>query len=157
MIRNTIQKKSLLSPVLVPLPLGTIRPRGWLRNQLQIQANGLSGHLDEFWPDVRDSGWIGGDSDGWERGPYWLDGLVPLAFLLGDARLEAKARHWMEYILSHQREDGWLGPIKAKRSGNWYGRLDPWRLVFRKRSPITENTGDPAIPVADPAGLDVAM
>ena len=29
------------------LPVGSIRPQGWLRNQLQIQANGLSGHLDE--------------------------------------------------------------------------------------------------------------
>lgn len=163
MIRNTIQKKSLLSPVLVPLPLGTIRPRGWLRNQLQIQANGLSGHLDEFWPDVRDSGWIGGDSDGWERGPYWLDGLVPLAFLLGDARLEAKARHWMEYILSHQREDGWLGPIKAKRSGNWYGpTYDPWPVfVFLKAlTQYAETTGEPrAIPAMTRflQGLDVRI
>jgi hypothetical protein len=27
--------------------------------------------------DVRDSRWIGGDRDGWERVPYWLDGFVP--------------------------------------------------------------------------------
>jgi len=37
---------------------------------LQIQRDGLSGHLDEFWPDVAASGWIGGDAEGWERGPY---------------------------------------------------------------------------------------
>ena len=62
---------------LVPLPLGAIRPLGWLRDQLRVQADGLSGHLDEFWPSVADSRWIGGGSEGWERGPYWLDGIVP--------------------------------------------------------------------------------
>src|ERR1700756_2146389 len=34
------------------LPLGEVRPTGWLRRQLRIQADGMGGHLDEFWPDV---------------------------------------------------------------------------------------------------------
>ena len=37
-----------------------IKPEGWLRRQLEIQAAGLSGNLDKIWPDVRDSAWIGG-------------------------------------------------------------------------------------------------
>src|SRR5262245_39427380 len=54
--------KSPLSPnTFAPLPLGSIKPEGWLRQQLQIQADGLSGHLDEFWPDLGpNSGWLGG-------------------------------------------------------------------------------------------------
>ena len=55
-------------PALIPLPLGAIKPLGWLRDQLRIQANGLSGHLDEFWPSIADSKWVGGGSEGWERG-----------------------------------------------------------------------------------------
>jgi hypothetical protein len=86
-----------------PLPLGHLRPTGWLRQQLRIQADGLSGHLDEFWPDVARSGWIGGDAEGWERGPYWLDGLVSLAVLLDDATLRAKVDRWVEYIVTHHR------------------------------------------------------
>src|SRR5262249_14086549 len=62
-----------------PFPLGTIKPAGWLKDQLRIQADGLSGHVDEFWPDIKDSAWFGGNAEGWERVPYWLDGLVPLA------------------------------------------------------------------------------
>ena len=31
-----------------------------LRWQLKLQAEGLSGHLAQFWPDVMDSVWIGG-------------------------------------------------------------------------------------------------
>src|SRR2546428_1444016 len=52
------------------LPLTSIKPKGWLRRQLEIQAQGLSGHLDEFWPDLGStSGWLGGDGESWERGP----------------------------------------------------------------------------------------
>ena len=77
------------------LPLGSIRPRGWLKEQLHIQANGLGGHLDETWADVGpNSGWLGGTGESWERGPYFLDGLVPLAYLLDDARLKAKAQKY---------------------------------------------------------------
>jgi hypothetical protein len=51
------------------LPLGLVRPAGWLRRQLDIQANGMSGHLDEIWPDVGpSSGWLGGTGEAWERG-----------------------------------------------------------------------------------------
>ena len=46
------------------LPLGSIRPLGWLKSQLQIQVNGLSGHLDETWAEVGpNSGWLGGNGE----------------------------------------------------------------------------------------------
>ena len=59
-----------------------LHPEGWVRRQLEIQAEGLSGNLDKVWRDVRDSAWIGGTAEGWERVPYWLDGFIPLAYLL---------------------------------------------------------------------------
>ncbi len=94
----------------IPLALGAIRPLGWLAQQLRIQADGLSGHLDEVWPDVRDSRWFGGATEGWERAPYWLDGLIPLAYALDDPLLKTKVNRYITYILGHQEEDGWLGP-----------------------------------------------
>jgi DUF1680 family protein len=100
----------LNEPRFRPFPLGAVQPTGWLHNQLRIQADGISGHLDEFWPDVRDSQWFGGDAEAWERAPYWLDGFIPLAFLLDDPALKARAAAHVEYVLVHQDDDGWLGP-----------------------------------------------
>jgi hypothetical protein len=89
------------------LPLGSITPSGWLRRQLEIQARGLSGHLDEIWPDVGgNSGWLGGTGESWERGPYYLDGLLPLAYLLHDEALIAKAQRYVEWTLTHQAANG---------------------------------------------------
>ena len=121
-------RKPLHPNALTPLPLGSICPRGWLRDQLRVQRDGLTGHLDEFWPDVAQSKWIGGDAEGWERGPYWLDGALPLAFLLDDTALKARVGHWIDYILEHQHEDGWLGAKRDTHVGSGESELDPWPL-----------------------------
>ncbi len=134
-----------------PLPLGSIKPKGWLLEQLQLQASGLSGHLDEFWPDISESGWLGGKGEGWERGPYWLDGAVPLAYLLGDPKLKKKVQHWMNYILDHQLPDGWLGP---EQGATPYGFKpyqnpvrDPWPqfVILKAMAQYEEATGDKRI------------
>src|SRR5437899_2666843 len=83
------------------LPLGAIEPSGWLLAQLRLQADGLTGHLDEIWPDVGPrSGWLGGDGEDWERGPYYCDGLIALAYLLKDDWLLAKAKRWVAWTLA---------------------------------------------------------
>ncbi len=129
-----------------PLPLGRVRPLGWLERQLRIQADGLSGHLDEFWPDVRDSRWFGGDTEAWERAPYWLDGLIPLAFVLDDATLKDKATRYVDYILTHQHEDGWLGPremvVAAGRPED--ARYDLWAQLLAMKVLVQyhDATGD---------------
>lgn len=130
----------LLEKAFLPLPLGSICPSGWLLNQLRIQANGLSGHLDEFWNDIAKSGWIGGEAEGWERAPYWLDGFIPLAFLLDDEKLKAKVHKWMDYILTHQQPDGWLGPIHYGH----YHEYDPWPvfIIMKAMTQYYEVTND---------------
>ena len=90
-----------------PLPLGAIEPKGWLRKQLEIQAAGLTGHLDEFWKDVGpNSGWLGGTGESWERGPYYLDGLLPLAYELNNPALIRKSKQWVDWTLAHQQANG---------------------------------------------------
>lgn len=97
------------------IPITDIHLRGWALRQLQIQANGISGTLCDFWPDVKDSAWIGGDAEGWERVPYWLDGFIPLAFLTKRVDLQEKAEFYINEIIARQCEDGWIMPGSKKR------------------------------------------
>ena len=126
------------------LPLGSIRPAGWLRDQLRIQADGLSGHLDETWADVGpNSGWLGGTGESWERGPYFLDGLLPLAWLLDDPHLKAKAQRYIDWTLTHQAANGMIGPAS---NDDWWPRI----VMLKALTQYQELTGDPrVIPLMD--------
>ena len=105
---------------------GEIEPAGWLKTQLRVQADGLGGNLDKVWPDVRDSRWIGGNRDGWERVPYWLDGFIPLAYQLKDDDMIARAKKYMEGIMSRQAEDGWICPCAEEERKNY----DLWPAIL---------------------------
>lgn len=143
---HTFGRMSALAPFSQPLPLGSIRPSGWLRAQLAVQATGLGGHLHEFWPDIRDSQWRGGSGEGWERVPYWLDGFLPLAFLLQDDRLITESRSWIDAILAGQHDDGWFGPVVANESHGARSH-DPWPqfILFKVFLQWHEATGDERI------------
>jgi hypothetical protein len=125
----------LLQNAFIRLPLGTVKPAGWLKKQLEAEASGLTGNIDEFWPDLSFSAWHGGDGDAWERGPYFLDGLVPLAWLLDDDHLKEKVNKWIEPILASSRDSGWYGPLKNK---------DRWPLAVASKVLMQyyEATGD---------------
>jgi hypothetical protein len=98
----------------IKLPLGTVKPSGWLKSQLEAQASGLTGNIDDFWPDLMNSSWRGGNGEAWERGPYFLDGLVPLAYQLDDKKLIEKVKVWIEPILASSIDSGWYGPAKNR-------------------------------------------
>jgi hypothetical protein len=124
-------REPLIENAYIALPIGSIMPKGWLKHQLKLSAEGMTGHLDEIWKDVdSDNGWLGGDGDAWERGPYWLDGLVPLAYILNDKALIKKAKKWIDYSLNHQQADGYFGPVpdtsRAFEDSKW-GRRQKWQ------------------------------
>ncbi len=105
------------------LPVGKVRPEGWLRMQLELQRDGITGHAEELYDDIGNSDWLTGARRGkqyaWERGPYYAKGLVSLAFALDDDALKARARRWVDCILASQRPDGDFGP-KAR---NWWANM----------------------------------
>lgn len=121
-----------------------IKPEGWLRRQLEIQAEGLSGNLHKIWPDIRDSAWIGGNCEGWERVPYWLDGFIPLAYLLGNEEMIATAKKYIDAIVSAQEEDGWICPCKKEERAKY----DTWaiQLICKTLKVYYDCSGDERIP-----------
>lgn len=73
----------------IKLPVGAVRPVGWVARQLQLQAEGLNGHLDEIsvWLEKERNAWLGrGDSNGWEEVPYWLRGYAATAWFSATGR-----------------------------------------------------------------------
>ncbi|HUX58992.1 MAG TPA: beta-L-arabinofuranosidase domain-containing protein [Bacteroidales bacterium] len=125
----------LLKNAYIKLPLGSVKPAGWLKSQLEAQAAGLTGNLDDFWPDLINSAWHGGDGEAWERGPYFLDGLVPLAYLLDDEALIQKSNKWINKIIASSSDTGWYGPARNK---------DRWPLAVANKVLMQyyEATGD---------------
>ncbi len=121
-----------------------LKPQGWLRRQLEIQAEGLSGNLHKIWPDIRDSAWIGGNCEGWERVPYWLDGFIPLAYLLENEEMIATVKKYVDAIVSSQEDDGWICPCSKENRAKY----DTWaiQLVCKTLKVYYDCSGDERIP-----------
>jgi uncharacterized protein len=106
------------------LPLGNITASGWLRQQLEIEAAGMGGHLDELEPKLIYDPFVSrrhekklGDmygaslTPGWSAeisGTYW-SGQVMLAFALDSKSLKDKATKWVDDVLANREEDGYIG------------------------------------------------
>ncbi|HQE26707.1 MAG TPA: glycoside hydrolase family 127 protein [Phycisphaerae bacterium] len=100
---------------LIKLPIGAIRPEGWLRTQLELMAEGMVGRLPEIsqWCNFDESAWTKPDGEGkwpWEEMPYWLKGFGDLGYVLEDPRITAEATRWIKAIMATQRADGTFGP-----------------------------------------------
>lgn len=113
---------SLIPFTFKPLPLGSIRPLGWIRDQMELMSKGLAGHQYEFYHVVKDSPWLGGHFEYSvlnEGFPYWFNGLVPLAYGLNDSRLIHQVNDASDQVLKRQHSDGWMGPESVGGRDLW--------------------------------------
>ncbi len=130
----TNNRLPLLQKTFMELPLGSIKAEGWLADQLGRMKDGMTGHMDSIYSKVmgKRNGWLGGDGDVWERGPYWIDGLLPLAYILDDEELKAKVQPWIEWTLASQKPNGYFGPdtdrpwergLQRDNSHDWWPKM----------------------------------
>lgn len=109
------------------LPVGSIRPDGWLLRGLELQRDGLMGHLEEIGFPFDSDAWQGRDPIGpdprvarrhrgwterwnWHITANWLEATLRNGYLLDDETLIEKVRKRINYNLHHQTPDGAMGP-----------------------------------------------
>ncbi len=114
----------LINTPFVALPMGAVQANGWLLTQLQLQKSGLTGAAEELYKDdlaVGGTAWLeGGGKSDWERGPYYVKGLVSLAYVLNDADLKLKAQKYIDWVINSQQTNGSFGPTS---NSEWWPRM----------------------------------
>ena len=117
------------------LPFGSLKPTGWLKEQMQKDIDGFVGNLDQIVPELindpiysngrlqkhskaKDLGnHKEGDAEGDEQYKWWnsetqsnwWDGYLRNVFLLDDKKGIEKAKKYVEAMLKTQDEDGYIG------------------------------------------------
>jgi len=118
-----------------PAPLHEVRPAGWLKDFLNHQSNGLTGHVEvsgypygyKFWGSK--SGDTKGSYDSWwpyEQTAYWIDGALKCGYLVGDEALYHKALEEVDFAIDHADSDGFIGPESLREKDRW-----PYAVFFR--------------------------
>jgi len=132
-------REPLTETPFIQLPLGSVTPEGWLLKQLELQRDGLTGYAEELYNGANDLGpqsdWLGNSGDSWERVPYYIKGLVPLAYLLNDQTLISKAQKWIDWTLNNQTQTGFFGP---QHNDDWWPRM-PMLYAIRDYYEVTND------------------
>lgn len=126
------------------LPYGTysfsnitdVKTHGWLKEYLERQVSGMSGHPEalsypydsNLWDGeiVRNTESYGSDWWRYEQTAYYTDGILRLATLLNDEELAEKAEKGIRYTLAHQKADGRLPHTSFGIYSEW-----PLCVMFR--------------------------
>ena len=155
-IAHYLANRPPLAPsALVRLPMGAVKPAGWLKQQLVLQAGGFHGHLTAIsgYLHKDNTSWLsptGQGERGWEEVPYWLKGFLGCAILINDPRMLAEAKIWIDGAINSQQPDGWFGPGTGRTgvATDLKGRDDLWpnMIMLFCLQQWFEHTGDARVP-----------
>ncbi|MDE3181868.1 MAG: glycoside hydrolase family 127 protein [Bacteroidota bacterium] len=111
-----LSNKAPLQPLnFIKLPVGAIKPEGWILKYLELQRDGLTGQLGTIsaWLEKKNNAWFSGTGKGdhgWEEVPYWLKGYGDLGYILNDKSMIEETKSWLEKVFQSQHPDGFFGP-----------------------------------------------
>ena len=129
-----------------------IRPNGWIRQFLETQLNGLTGHIEEAGYPFDTVSWgepdYASDNENpqwwvYEQTAYWLDGMLRCAILLEESDYLNRAQKIIYNVLSQVDPDGYLGPKFLKVNEPW--NRWPHVVFFRACMALYEYNQDPVI------------
>lgn len=133
--RNTYyhtNQPPLKAQYLAKLPVGSIKPGGWLMKSLELQRDGLTGQLGEIsaWLTKKNNAWLNKDGTGdwgWEEMPYWLKGYANIGYVLNDKKIIDESMVWINGTLNSQRDNGDFGPYVIRKTT---GKRDLWAQML---------------------------
>ncbi len=136
------------------LPVGSIRPEGLLRQFLETQMSGLTGHIERAGYPFETPKWgeeyrTSNQNPQWwayEQNGYWIDGFTRAAILLGDAGAIARAREIIYRVMENPDRDGYLGPSFMKETSG--ANRWPHAVFFRAVMAMYDYNADAALPAA---------
>jgi hypothetical protein len=164
----------VVQPAFLPLRFGTIRPRGWILQQMRRDLKeGFAGHLDELCHEAssdifasgrnrpgksNNAGSAAGDS--WWNGETegnWHCGHFMLACLTGEPEALKKAKDYVNHILAAQDADGYLGIFSPELRYKGHGELWTQTCLFRGLLAYADATGDEKVLAAVKRAADRAI
>jgi len=126
-------KKPLQPLSFIKLPVGSIKPQGWVLKYLELQRDGLTGKLGDIsaWLDKKNNAWFSGNGKGdhgWEEVPYWLKGYGNLGYVLKDEKIITETKLWLDKVFESQEADGYFGPriVENEHQDNKGNTPDLW-------------------------------
>ena len=168
------------------LPVGSIKPEGWLKKQMEKDMAGFVGNLDKLVPDLINDPIYGtgrlqkhskfkdlgnlkqGDAEGNEQYKWWnsetqsnwWDGYIRNAILLNDKSALEKVKKYIYSVLATQDSDGYLGIYDKElryKFNSENGELWAKTTLFRGLLGYYEYTGDPNLWLALVKAVDNVM
>lgn len=130
------------------LKISDIHPQGWIKEFLERQKSGLTGHIEVAGYPFNTTMWAGnkieGSPEAWwpyEQTGYYIDGVNRLGYLLGDNALKQKAKEQTNYVLEHiDPTTGRVSTILLDRWARW-----PYVGFFRTYMTDYDETNDKSI------------
>ncbi|MFN8354896.1 MAG: glycoside hydrolase family 127 protein [Spirosomataceae bacterium] len=189
LVNSCIGLTTLAQPTqneLRPISFGSIKPKGWLRIQMEKDLKGFVGHLDQLVPDLindpiygtgrlkknskaKDLGNLkSGDAEGDEQYKWWnsetqsnwWDGYLRHVLLLNDTSGLKKVHQYVQNVLTTQDSDGYLGIYDKDLRYRFQaenGELWAKTTLYRGLLAYYEGTKDPQVLLALTKAVDNVM